>query len=101
MEVIVVGAGVGGLTLAMKLHQIGIKCRVFEAAAEIRAIGAGINVLPHATQVLCDLGLEDALARVSVATSEQAFFNRFGQLIYREPVGRNAGYATPQFSIHR
>jgi 2-polyprenyl-6-methoxyphenol hydroxylase-like FAD-dependent oxidoreductase len=61
----------------------------------------GINILPHATAVLGELGLVPALERVAVQTQEQAFFNRFGQLIYREPVGRRAGYAWPQFSIHR
>jgi 2-polyprenyl-6-methoxyphenol hydroxylase-like FAD-dependent oxidoreductase len=58
-------------------------------------------VLPHASAELCRLGLEDALAAVAITTKESAFFNRFGQLIAREPSGRFAGYATPQFSIHR
>jgi 2-polyprenyl-6-methoxyphenol hydroxylase-like FAD-dependent oxidoreductase len=61
----------------------------------------GINVLPHATRVLAGLGLQDELAKVAVETQEAAFFNRFGQLIYREPLGRRAGYTWPQFSIHR
>jgi 2-polyprenyl-6-methoxyphenol hydroxylase-like FAD-dependent oxidoreductase len=100
-EVIIVGGGIGGLTLALMLHKAGIACRVYDAVAEIKPIGVGINVLPHATQELCALGLEDALARVGVTTAEACFFNRYGQLIYREPLGRNAGYATPQFSIHR
>ena len=61
----------------------------------------GINVLPHASRELAELGLEQALTRPSVLTREAAFFNRFGQLIYREPLGRYAGYDHPQFSIHR
>jgi 2-polyprenyl-6-methoxyphenol hydroxylase-like FAD-dependent oxidoreductase len=100
-EITIIGGGVGGLTLALLLHRAGVPCRVYEAAAEIRPIGVGINVLPHATQVLAELGLEGALARVAVATQEAVFFNRFGQLIYREPLGRAAGYEHPQFSIHR
>ncbi len=67
----------------------------------MKAVGVGINLLPHAMQVLGELGLERALAKVAVETQEAAFFNRFGQLIYREPLGRRAGYAWPQFSIHR
>ncbi len=47
------------------------------------------------------LGLVPALERVAVETAEAAFFNRFGQLIYREPLGRRAGYEWPQLSIHR
>src|SRR5205085_11408083 len=100
-EVIIVGAGIGGLTLALALHQSKIPCRIFESALAIKPIGVGINLLPHATKELAALGLEPALARAAVATSDATFFNRFGQLIYREPLGRAAGYDHPQFSIHR
>jgi 2-polyprenyl-6-methoxyphenol hydroxylase-like FAD-dependent oxidoreductase len=100
-EVIIVGAGVGGLTLGLALHAAGIPCRVFESASEIKPIGVGINLLPHATKELAALGLEQALARVAIATRDATFFNRFGQLIYQEPLGRAAGYDHPQFSIHR
>ena len=101
MEVIIVGAGIGGLTLALTLHRAGIAARVFESAPEIAPLGAGINVLPHASKELCALGLESALTQAAVETREAVFYNRFGQLIYREPLGRDAGYASPQFSIHR
>ncbi len=100
-EVIIVGAGIGGLTLALALHEANIPCRIFESAAEIRAVGVGINLLPHATRELAALGLEQALAKVAIATTDATFFNRFGQLIYQEPLGRTAGYDHPQFSIHR
>src|ERR1700704_324691 len=101
MEAIIVGAGIGGLTLALTLHQAGIASRVYESATEIRPIGAGINILPHASRELCRLGLENALASLAVTTRESVFFNRFGQRIYSEPAGRYAGYDWPQFSIHR
>ena len=100
-DVLIIGAGVGGLTLALELHRRGIACRVFESAPEIKAVGVGINILPHANRVFDTLGLIPALAKVAVETKEAAFFNRFGQLIYREPLGRYAGYQWPQFSIHR
>ena len=101
MDILIVGAGIGGLTLGLMLHARGIACRVYEAAPEINPLGVGINVLPHASKELGELGLEAALSRVAVLTKEAAFFNRFGQLIYREPVGRYAGYDWPQYSIHR
>jgi 2-polyprenyl-6-methoxyphenol hydroxylase-like FAD-dependent oxidoreductase len=101
MKVIVVGAGVGGLVLALQLHQLGIEARVYEAVEDIRPVGVGINLLPHATQVLAGLDLEKPLAETGVTTRESVFFTRFGQLVYREPAGRFAGYAHPQFSIHR
>ena len=100
-DVIIVGAGIGGLTLGLALQQRGIPCRIFESAAEIRPIGVGINLLPHATKELAALGLQQSLARVAIETTDATFFNRFGQLIYQEPLGRAAGYEHPQFSIHR
>jgi 2-polyprenyl-6-methoxyphenol hydroxylase-like FAD-dependent oxidoreductase len=100
-EVLIVGGGIGGLTLALELHRRGIACRVFESAPEIKPVGVGINLLPHATKLLGELGLVPRLAAVAVETAEAAFFNRFGQLIYREPLGKRAGYDWPQLSIHR
>jgi len=101
VDVVIVGAGIGGLTLALALEHAGIGCRIYEAAAELQPLGVGINVLPHATAVLETLGVLEALERVAVVTREAAFFNRFGQLVYTEPAGRFAGHATPQLSIHR
>ena len=101
LNVIIVGGGIGGLTLALFLHRAGIGCKIYELAPEIRPLGVGINILPHASKELGALGLESALSRVSVLTCEAVFFNRFGQLIYREALGRYAGYADPQYSIHR
>ena len=101
MEVSIVGGGVGGLTLALMLHEAGIAPRVYEAAPELKGLGVGVNLLPHASRELIGLGLEEALARVAVTTRESAFYNRYGQRIYSEPCGRHAGYQYPQFSIHR
>jgi 2-polyprenyl-6-methoxyphenol hydroxylase-like FAD-dependent oxidoreductase len=101
LDVLIVGAGVGGLTLALCLQHAGIRARVCEASPEIRPLGVGINVLPHASRELGRLGLEPELTRHAVLTREAAFFNRFGQLILREPLGRWAGYEAPQYSIHR
>jgi 2-polyprenyl-6-methoxyphenol hydroxylase-like FAD-dependent oxidoreductase len=101
MDVIIIGAGIGGLTLGLTLESRGIPCRIFEAAPALKPVGVGINLLPHAMRELGALGLEPALAQVAVATADSCFFNRFGQLIHREPLGRAAGYEWPQFSVHR
>jgi 2-polyprenyl-6-methoxyphenol hydroxylase-like FAD-dependent oxidoreductase len=100
-DVIIIGAGIAGLTLALELHRVGIGCRVYEAAPELEALGVGINILPHASRVLCRLGLEAELNGAGVLTAESVFYNRFGQFVYAEPAGTRAGYDWPQYSIHR
>ena len=101
MDIVIIGAGVGGLTLALSLHQAGIACRVYEAVSEVKALGVGINLLPHGMRELTDLGLQERLAAAAVTTREVLFCNRFGQTVLREPRGRYAGYEWPQLSIHR
>ena len=100
-DVLIIGGGVTGLTLALSLHEAGIPCRVFEAATELKWLGVGINLLPHAVRELTELGLADRLERHAVLTREMCFYNRYGQFVYKEPRGRHAGYDWPQFSIHR
>lgn len=102
MHLIIVGGGIGGLTMALAAHHVGITCDVYESVPEIKPVGVGINILPHASRFLCEsLGLEEGLSKLAVLTKEAIFFNRFGQKIYSEPSGRLAGYDWPQFSIHR
>jgi 2-polyprenyl-6-methoxyphenol hydroxylase-like FAD-dependent oxidoreductase len=101
MDIAIVGGGIGGLTLALALHQRSIPCRVYESAAEVKELGVGITLLPHAMRELTALGLGEELARQGIETRESRFFNRFGQLIYAEPRGRFAGYRFPEVAIHR
>lgn len=101
MKVIIAGAGIGGLTAALSLHAAGIETVIYEAVPEIRPLGVGINLLPHAVRELTELGLADELARTGVATSTLIYTNKLGQEIWREARGREAGYNWPQYSIHR
>src|SRR6188472_352276 len=101
MKAIIVGGGVGGLVTALMLHARGIECEVYEQADAIRELGVGINTLPHAIKELAELGLLDRLDAVAIRTYELFYTNRFGQEIWRELRGIEAGYDVPQFSIHR
>lgn len=101
MEVLVAGGGIAGLAFALALHQRGIRCRVYESAREIRELGVGITLLPHAMRELAALGLEDRLHAAAIENEESLFFNRHGQLIYREARGRHAGYEYSELGIHR
>src|SRR6476660_4399074 len=94
MKAIIVGGGVGGLTTALMLQARGIDCELFEQADQIRELGVGINTLPHAIKELAQLGLLDRLDAVAIRTYELFYCNRFGQEIWREPRGLDAGYST-------
>jgi 5-methylphenazine-1-carboxylate 1-monooxygenase len=100
-RVTIVGGGIGGLSLALSLHQAGIRVRVYEAARDLLPLGVGINLQPTAVRELTELGLGDALAECGIATQRLNLCNKFGQLIHGEPRGRAAGYRWPQYSIHR
>jgi 2-polyprenyl-6-methoxyphenol hydroxylase-like FAD-dependent oxidoreductase len=101
MQVAIVGGGICGLSLALNLKQRGITARVYERAPEIRELGVGITVLPHAMREFSALGLGDAILAAGIENRESCFFNRFGQLIYKEPRGKFAGYRYPEVGIHR
>ena len=101
MRIIVVGAGIGGLTTALSLHQAGIEVDVYEAVPELKPLGVGINILPHAARELTELGLGERLAARAIATEALVYTNRYGQEIWREPRGLFAGYHWPQYSVHR
>ena len=101
MKVTIIGGGICGLSLALNLHARGIACRVYEAAPELKELGVGITLLPHAMREMTALGFGDALLAAGIENAESCFFNRFGQLIYREPRGKRAGYQYPEVGIHR
>ena len=98
---LVVGAGIGGLATALSLHEVGASVEVFDAVGELRPLGVGINLLPHAVRELDAMGLLEDLRARSVAPSQLLYCTRRGQEIWREPRGHAAGYPWPQLSLHR
>lgn len=99
--VLIAGAGIAGLSLALTCHQIGVPVKVFESVRELRPLGVGINLQPNAVRELYDLGLADELGEIAVETKEWALVGRNGNDVWAEPRGLHAGYNWPQYSIHR
>ncbi|WP_227985425.1 FAD-dependent monooxygenase [Nocardia spumae] len=101
MRVLIAGAGIAGLTAAACLQRVGIDAVVVDAVTELRPLGVGINLLPHAVHVLHELGLAAALADCAIATTAAVHLDRFGNRIWTQPRGLAAGHELPQYSIHR
>ncbi|MEX2521031.1 MAG: flavin-dependent oxidoreductase [Paracoccaceae bacterium] len=101
MTILISGAGIGGLTLALTCHQIGLSCRIVEQVREVKPLGVGINLQPNAVRELIDLGLGPELERIGVRTEELAMIASNGREVWREKRGLAAGYRWPQYSVHR
>jgi len=101
MTILIAGGGIAGLTLGLTLHQIGVPFRIFEATEQIRPMGVGINLQPNAVRELLDLDLADELEEIGVRTRQYGFYSKLGKTIWEEPRGTWAGYAWPQYSVHR
>ncbi|HEX2400426.1 MAG TPA: FAD-dependent monooxygenase [Mycobacterium sp.] len=100
-DVLIAGGGIGGLTAALTLHARGIEPTVLESASQLRPLGVGINLLPHAVSELYALGLGDELSQVAVAPTSIAYYDTNGKMLFREPRGIDGGYGYPQFSVQR
>ena len=102
LPVLIAGAGIGGLTVALTLHQIGVPCLVFETVNDLKPLGVGINLQPNAVRELFDLGITaDELDTIGLQTKEWALVGLNGKDVYSEPRGIAAGYKWPQYSVHR
>ncbi|MBT5755605.1 MAG: flavin-dependent oxidoreductase, partial [Acidimicrobiaceae bacterium] len=101
MSVIIAGGGIGGLTMALTCHQIGVQAVVLESVRNMAPLGVGINLQPNAIRELIDLGLEDELGSIGIEAREWALVGRNGKDVWSEPRGRLAGYRWPQYSVHR
>lgn len=102
MRVIISGGGIGGLATALALHHVGITdIQILESVKEIKPLGVGINILPHAVRELTELGLGDDLDTIGIRTADLSYISEHGNLIWSEPRGLDAGYTWPQYSVHR
>ena len=72
-DIAVIGAGIGGLTLALALRRFGIPVRIYEQAAELTEVGAAVALAANGTRILRDLGLGEALGPVSAVPSELVY----------------------------
>ncbi|MFY0635392.1 MAG: flavin-dependent oxidoreductase [Vannielia sp.] len=101
-HVLIAGGGIGGLAMALTLHQIGVPCTVFESSRELKPLGVGINLQPNAVRELFDLGIgPEALDTIGLPAREWALVGLNGNDVYAEPRGLDAGYNWPQYAVHR
>ncbi len=75
---VISGGGIGGLALALTLHQIGVPALVLESVQELKPLGVGINLQPNAVREVQALGLGDELAKIGVATQGYNMYSKHG-----------------------
>lgn len=103
MKAIIIGAGIGGLSTALGMAVAGIRdVQVLEAVPELKTLGAGISLLPHAVRALHRFGMAAALERSGIESIPTSYFDRHGNLIGTfHRGGRAAGDDWPSYHIHR
>ncbi|WP_031468284.1 FAD-dependent monooxygenase [Sciscionella sediminilitoris] len=100
-NILIAGAGIGGLAAALALHDKGFGVEVLESAREVRPLGVGLNIQPAAVAALDKLGLGESLAASGIPTAEHVYFDHLGERLFTEPRGLAAGHEWPQYSVHR
>ena len=104
MRVVIIGAGLTGLTLAAALGRSGITCEVYERATEFTHIGAGIQLAPNAVRLLRDLGLDPAAAAGAVRSNGVEVRHwRDGDVASWMPLGDDCEqlFGAPYYLMHR
>jgi 2-polyprenyl-6-methoxyphenol hydroxylase-like FAD-dependent oxidoreductase len=101
LKIAIVGGGIVGLASALSLAAAGFRPTAYEAVPDIKPLGVGINLLPHAVRELKELGLLDDLRNLGVEIQKLTYRMQDGREVWSEPRGLNAGYHWPQIAVHR
>ena len=101
-SVLISGGGIGGLSVALTLHQIGVPCLVLESVRDLKPLGVGINLQPNAVRELYELGIgPEQLDTIGLQAREWVLVGLNGREVYAERRGLLAGYKWPQYAVHR
>src|SRR5689334_5277514 len=100
----IVGGGIGGVTAALSLLRAGLDVHVYERAARLGEVGAGVQVSPNASRVLYEIGLGEALASTGVkplAIHQRRWDD--GRTLVRTPLAEalEAVFEFPYYQMHR
>lgn len=103
-KILIIGAGMGGLGLALALQRAGRKVAVFEAAPELAEIGAGLSLSPNATHALNYIGLESFMKKAANRPSDAIFVHyKTGEELQRNSLGSDFidEFGAEYYQIHR
>jgi 2-polyprenyl-6-methoxyphenol hydroxylase-like FAD-dependent oxidoreductase len=101
-DVLVVGAGIAGLTAAIALHQAGISVRIIERARALTPAGGALTIWPSAQAALARIGLAEAVADIGYQEPNGTICDWSGRVITRLDQGRlHERLGTPTLSVHR
>lgn len=101
LNIAIIGAGPGGLALALRLHQKGFRPIIYESAPELKPLGVGVDIKVYGTREITEMGLLEEFRAISVEAIDSLFFTRYGQMIYGEKCGKHMGYPHEQRFVHR
>lgn len=104
LRVGIIGAGIGGVTLARALEQRGIEARIFERAPMFGEVGAGVQMTPNAVKVLSALGLEDQLKKIGFLPHAMVGRNwKTARELFRTPLKESCPslYGAEFYHVHR